>query len=379
MLLSNNVTLVVNSPPEILLQTESQWVKEDDKLKLEIHARGTEPVFYEWLKDGIPIQQEMMPEFRINKMSYGNEGSYICQISNQCGHIQSAPITLFVAPQICMVTVDLETGNNLVIWEKKGSAPVSSYNIYRESIVAGEYEMIGHLPKDSLSIFLDTVADPSKQAYIYKITAIDNEGFESDLNLCKPHKTIHLITSTNATTGDAQLEWDEYYGFTYGTYYIYRSLTESNFTQIHSMSSSTTAYTESNPENLRYYYRVSVQRPDTCNPIGVSKKADSGPYSHSMSNMEDNRLQTTGLNELYDVKDLTIFPNPFSERTTIRFPDPGDNPYTLRILDLTGKVVRIHEITGQSEFTLEREELESGYYILELRGENVFRGRIVIE
>ncbi len=378
LLLSNNVSLIVNSPPEILLQTESQWVKEDDNLKLEIHARGTEPVFYEWIKDGVPVQQEMMPEFRINNMSYEDEGSYICQVSNQCGEIQSDPITLFVAPQICMVTVDLATGNNLVIWEKKGAAPVSAYNIYRESIVAGEYEPIGHLPKDSLSIFLDTVADPTKQAYIYKITAIDNEGFESDLNLCKPHKTIHLITSTNVTTGDAQLEWDEYYGFTYGTYYIYRSLTESNFTQIHSMSSSTTAYTDQNPENQLYYYRVAVLRPEPCIPSGTGKKAESGPYSHSMSNMEDNRLQT-GLNELYNEKNLTIFPNPFSERTTIRFPNPGINSYTLIIRDLTGKAVRIHEITGQSEFILGREDLESGYYLLELRGDKFFRGKIVIE
>jgi hypothetical protein len=379
LLLSNNVSLVVNSPPEILLQTESQWVKEDDNLKLEIHARGTEPVFYEWLKDGVPVQQEMMPEFRINQMGYEDEGSYICQVSNQCGEIQSDPITLFVAPQICMVTVDLATGNNLVIWEKKGAAPVSAYNIYRESIVAGEYEPIGHLPKDSLSIFLDTVADPAKQAYIYKITAIDNEGFESDLALCKPHKTIHLITSINATTGDSQLEWDEYYGFTYGTYYIYRSLTETNFTQIHSMSSSTTAYTDANPENQLYYYRVAVLRPEPCIPTGTAgKKAESGPYSHSMSNMEDNRLQT-GLNELYDEKDLTIFPNPFSETTTISFYNPGNATYQFKVRDLSGKLVRSPETVTGSEIEFSRRNLTPGYYFIEITGDQIFRGRIVIE
>ncbi|KPK86541.1 MAG: hypothetical protein AMS27_04790 [Bacteroides sp. SM23_62_1] len=379
MLLSNNVTLVVNSPPEILLQTESQWVKEDNNLKLEIHARGTEPVFYEWMKNGVVIPGTNLPEFRINKMSYQNEGTYICQASNQCGEIQSVPITLFVAPQICMVTVDMETGNNLVIWEKRGTAPVTWYMIYRESIVAGEYDLIGKLHKDSLSVFLDTVADPSKQAYIYKITAIDDEGFESSIDLCKPHKTIHLITSINMTTGDSQLEWDQYYGFIYGTYYIYRSLTESNFSIIHSMSSSTSAYTDPNPDNLLYYYRISVERPEDCAPTVVGKKAGTGPYSHSMSNIEDNRLQATGLIEEMKIQDLTIFPNPFNNRTTIRFPNPEATLYTLQIIDLTGKVVRTHEITGQSEFTLEREGLESGYYLIELRGEKLYRGKIIIE
>jgi len=39
------------------------------------------------------------------------------------------------------------------------------------------------------------------------------------------------------------------------------------------------------------YYRISAEKPDPCYPTGAGKKADSGPYSHSMSNVEDNRLQ----------------------------------------------------------------------------------------
>src|SRR4030042_268311 len=40
MLLSHAARLIVNSPPEILFQTESQWVREDDNIRLEIHARA---------------------------------------------------------------------------------------------------------------------------------------------------------------------------------------------------------------------------------------------------------------------------------------------------------------------------------------------------
>ena len=265
----------------------------------------------------------------------------------------------------------------MIVWEKKGAAPVSEYNIYRESIVAGEYEPIGNLPYDALSVFVDTGANPTLQAYIYKITAIDHDGHESDLALCKPHKTIHLLTTINVTTGATQLDWDYYYGFTYGTFHIYRSLTESNFSIIHDMSSSTTEYTDPNPGNDLFYYRVSVDRPTDCVPTGESMKAGSGPYSYSMSNTEDNRLQTSVTEENTE-ETIIIAPNPFSDFATLRFPNPENRPYILKIFDLSGKVVKSEEIYGR-EYTLQRENLESGYYIIELRGDRLFRAKLVIE
>ncbi len=378
LLISNNVTLEVNAPPEILLQTESQWVKEDASLKLEIHGRGTEPVFYSWMKNGEWIPEADRPEYRISAMAYEDEGIYYCSAGNVCGETVSEAITLFVAPQICMVTVDVESGKNLIVWEKKGIAPIASFNVFRESIVAGEYEPIGNVSSGELSIFIDTDADPTLQAYIYKITALDGEGFESDIVLCKPHKTIHLLTTTNLTTGATQLAWDHYYGFTYGTFYIYRSLTESNFTNIHSMASSTTAYTDPNPENELYYYRVAVQRPEDCLATGDGKKAGAGPYSHALSNTEDNRLQTTGIEDMPDIKGLEIIPNPLSDYSTIRFNNPENKPYLLRIFDLSGKIVKSAEVNSP-EFRLYRDKLERGYFTIELRGEKLFRSKLIIE
>jgi hypothetical protein len=381
MFLSQGVRLEVNSPPEILFQTESQWVREDANIRLEVAARGTEPIFYKWKFEGTDIEGADIPELRILDMSLDKEGTYICEIKNNCDIIESKPVTLIQAPQICMVTVDLETGKNLVIWEKKGLAKVTEYNIYRESTVAGQYERIGNLPYNALSVFVDTVADPAKQAWIYKITATDMEGVESDIELCKPHKTIHLITSTNETTGDVQLSWDAYYGFEYGTYYLYRSPTLSNFTNIYSISSSLAAYTEANPENILYYYRVAVQRPigADCYPtVNTSKKADSGPYSHSMSNIEDNRFQT-GIKNIKSAGDLTIYPNPFNETAILKFPNPENGSFRLRIMDLTGKVIlEINDISG-SEYLLERNDLQKGYYIIEMSGDKIYRGRIVVE
>jgi hypothetical protein len=381
-----------------------------------------------------------------------------------------------------MVTVSTISGNNLVIWENSSKAPLTAFNIYRESTAAGLYDLIGTVPYNDLSVFEDNSADPTKRAYIYKITGIDTSGTETDINLCKPHKTIHLLVSTNPELKSTQLAWDKYYGFDYQTYNIYRSSTGTNFTVIDAMSSTLNSWTDPEPITGDLFYRVAVEKPTPCVPTGGGKKAESGPYSHSMSNMDDNRLQSgeyppdtliltnnyidennivgkligrflttdpdtneaftytlvsgdgdddnmsfsvladlliaadyfdyetksqysirvrstdkTGniiegvfiihINDLSEPtgmnfptgQQVMVYPNPLRETSTIIFPNPEGSEYTLLLMNLSGKVIRrIGNITTSS-FLIERGDLESGYYLIELRGEKVYKGRVVVE
>jgi hypothetical protein len=83
--------------------------------------------------------------------------------------------------------------------------------------------------------------------------------------------------------------------------------------------------------------------------------------------------------EVQEAGEMKIYPNPFRESTIIEFPNPDFAPYKLILMDLSGK---IHLITGQitgSRYELQRENLENGFYIIELVGPQVFRGRILIE
>jgi hypothetical protein len=97
-----------------------------------------------------------------------------------------------------------------------------------------------------------------------------------------------------------------------------------------------------------------------------------------MSNIEDNRFQT-GIKSIQSAGDLAIYPNPFNETTILKFPNPENGSFRLRIIDLTGKVIKeINDISG-SEYLLERNDLQKGYYIIEMRGDKIYRGRIVVE
>jgi hypothetical protein len=372
--------LIVNHPPEIFIEPEHEWMIEGTPAVLEVFAEGSPPMDFQWHKDGMLIPGYTFPKMVIQDPGNENEGMYHCTIENFCGSVSTDSIQLFLAPQICMVTIDTVTGDNLIIWEKKSSAPIESYNVYRESIVAGQYEVLGNVPVDNLSVYSDTGADPSVQAYIYKITALDAEGNESNIELCRPHKTIHLLTSLNTEYGVAQLDWDHYYGFVYGTFHIFRSGSQTGLSIVHSMASSSTTWTDRTATpGKEYYYRVAVEKPEACIPTGEGKKKGTGPYHHSLSNMDDNKIKTTGMSDGQETGNLKIWPNPMHEQARILFPNPGLEEYRLIMRDLSGKMVRTITGVRSGEVRIGREGLPPGYYSLELLGPRVYRCKLIIE
>jgi hypothetical protein len=293
---SNTATLFVNESPEFLQEPQDVWAQKGKSVLLRTYAKGTNPDF-QWQKDGAGLPGKVTPELNISNVDYPDEGEYRCIISNTCGSDTTSSSLLYLTPQICMVTVDPATGNNLVVWEKNSIAPYQAYYVYRESQAAGIFDLMDTIPHSDLSVYVDTSADPTVQAYIYKITGVDDTGYETELDLCYPHKTIHLLVSTNPELNTTQLEWDKYYGFEYSTYIIYRSPTGTGFTPIHYMASTLNSWTDPSPLAGIGFYRINVEKPHPCVPAGGGKKADPGPYSHAMSNMEDNRLQETGENQ----------------------------------------------------------------------------------
>jgi hypothetical protein len=284
---------------------------------------------------------------------------------------------MYLAPQICMVTIDTATGENLVVWEKTTSAPIESYQVYRESSVAGQYEAIGNVPVNELSVYTDPDAKPAQRAYTYKITAQLSDGTESDIELCDPHKTIHLQTSLNTQEYVTDLDWTEFYGFDFGTYYIFRKAQgEPGFSVVDSLPKSGQTWTDLDaPDVDTILYAVAVKRALSCRP-SEDTKAGTGPYNHSLSNLDDDKLKTTGVGDVI-VGGLKIYPNPFTERTRIEFPNPGSEEYMFVVRDLAGKAVRAGRVSTGS-LVIERGSLDAGLYTIELRGEKIYRDRFMI-
>ncbi len=82
--------------------------------------------------------------------------------------------------------------------------------------------------------------------------------------------------------------------------------------------------------------------------------------------------------QLFEDEKVTIFPNPFSKATKISFPNARDEAYQLNLYDVTGKTVLfLREITA-GEVIIHRGELGAGIYFVELRGEKILRGKVII-
>jgi uncharacterized protein (TIGR02145 family) len=318
------------------------------------------------------------------------EGEYMVTITDIVGCIvedatQIDSFSLFQDEKICLVTIDLMSGKNLIVWEKTPNKGTAYYNIYREAKI-GQYVLIGSRDAVELSIFKDEKSNPKSQSYLYKITVTDSCGNESNLESTPYHWPSFL--QYVSSVGGINLSWTDYRieGINnieeyLTSYVIYRATDSTGLSEYQEVGRQLN-FTDTDPDALvrRYYYRVAAVLKNPCYPTGSSgKKDEPGPYSLSMSNIEDNRIQVGVKEYLIENTTISVIPNPFNESTTLLFSNPEGYQYKLYIMDLSGKVCRIVDDITTSEYMLEKGDLKQGFYFVELRGPNIYRGKIIIE
>ncbi|MFC2115740.1 NosD domain-containing protein, partial [Bacteroidota bacterium] len=177
---------------------------------------------------------------------------------------------------ICLVTVDTASGKNMIVWEKLVTEDVSHYNVYRESSVKSDYQLIASVPITEESLYIDSVADPTIRSWRYRLSVVDSCGNESELS--EAHKTMHL-TMNVGLDNTVNLIWDHYEGFDIGTYEVYRYDANDGWKNLDNMTSTNTSYSDNNPpvEDLTYY--IEVDKPGVCTTS--DKKASSLNSSRS--------------------------------------------------------------------------------------------------
>ncbi len=328
-----------------------------------------------------------------NTINITSSGQYWVSVSNNnsiCQQRDSVEITIqepFDKEKICIVTVDLATGKNMVVWEKTRDVGTKGYHIYREKTI-GNYELIAQVMNPELSIFKDTLVSPENQSYLYKITSVDTCGNESELDAVPYHKPIKLnyVSSDNGIN----LVWTNYeiqgvadLGDYLTSFEIYRG-SDSTSLSLYKEVGSINNYTDTDPNALlyHYYYRVAGVLKDPCNPSDA-RKAGTGPYLHSLSNLDDNKLKeadtTTSVGNPLNDKGLLIYPNPFTDYTTVSFQNEQQDEFRMILFDITGKAVLVKEGIRDDEVMIHRNQLKSGYYNVVISGPRLYRGRLVIK
>jgi trimeric autotransporter adhesin len=323
--------------PYVVSQMKDTTVKLGTAVTLTATINGSMPMAYQWYKDSKPLTGQTNAVIMIDSFKYINVGKYYLMATNAVGSVNTATFEVkpgLPSPQICMVTVDTALKCNKIIWEKNESYPIQKYKIYQE-IGKDLYVPIGEKLYGELSIFNDTFADPSKQSYSYKITAVDSTGkYESNISECISHRTMHVVIVDKQGSSGTYLQWNSYDGFSFPSYTIYRK------TGIKFDSLSTTAagyfynsFLDNYFSTTATCYLIKVNSPKICAPTGTFK-AESGPYTQSLSNIAE--YKAVGLASANEIP-VSVYPNPFSENLTIEFSLDKSSDVLIEVANATGQ------------------------------------------
>jgi hypothetical protein len=318
---------------------------------------GTTPYGYSW--DSGQVSEDI---------SGITPGDYQLTVSDAGGcdaiYIGTVNGIIPLGEDICLVTVDTLTGTNLVVWTKTDTVGIAHYNIYREGNSTGAYDLVGTNPVNVLSQWLDPTANPNIKSWRYKISAVDSCGNESSKSAS--HKTMH-VTSNLGLGGVVNVSWDYYDGFSYGSYYISRYSSLTGWMPVDTVVSTSTSWTDISPPNLiDIEYMIEVQPPSTC----TSTKAQdhNTTRSNRHTSIEPN---PQGVDENL-INSFVLYPNPSSGLITILLTETPVNSWSIKITDLTGKLISHSLETGASSIK-DFSSFESGIYLIEINIDGMVR------
>ncbi|MFI5204380.1 MAG: T9SS type A sorting domain-containing protein, partial [Flavobacteriales bacterium] len=302
------------------------------------------------------------------------EGTYIVTVTDGFGcqafEIYEIDNAAPAPVNICMVSVDSVYNTNKVVWEKPFSTDIEYFKVYRESSQAGLYYHVGNIHYDSLSLFVDGVANPMVQAWRYKISSVDFCGKESALS--PEHKTIHLNQNLGLLPGTVNLIWDHYAGFSYGTYDIIRYTQSAGWQTVASISSLNTSYTDPAAPlaDSTLFYVIEATPPVSC----VATRAQNNGTTRS--NRTDNPLApiVSGIDvNTTPVQNFAIYPNPNDGMFTLEMSVNETSNFSVEITDMFGQVVETFQTGNTGTFykkNVDLRALATGVYLVKIGNQN---------
>jgi len=317
-------------------------------------SSGSAPYTFKW-NDGVTTQNR-------SSVSPGNYSLTISD-SKQCiAAIDTlVPATTFPVPSISLVTVDSVTGKNLVVWLRDVTDAIDHYNIYRETNVAGKYAVVGTVSYLQTSVYDDLTANPQTSGWRYKLSAVDFCGNE----ILSPnvYKTMYLQQNLGLNNA-VNLLWTNYEGSNYSTCNIYRKSKLKGVEMIGSVSTNINGFTDSQvPADIEGYF-VAIDLPSVIDP--TKTKADTGPFSQSLSNMAESQLTGTAIQTLN--ADVLVFPNPANKAFTVVITGEKAVNYSVNLINSLGQIV-FETTTGaisKTTITIEASSLSAGVYTLKV-------------
>jgi hypothetical protein len=350
--------------------TQSQCGLDDGAVYINV-AGGSGSYTYNWTRGGVQVGTS-------KNLTGVGPGEYSVEVNDGSACLTYATATIDAElpprPAICLVTVDSATNKNTLIWNKEAGQGIQSYNIYRETTSAGVFNLIGNVPYDSLTWFVDTLADPVNRSWRYKVSAVGDCG-ESMLSL--PHKTMHLTISLGILNSIV-LRWNHYEGFSpkLGTYYIWRWAASTGVTMIQQIPSTDNSYSDFAVPDEDVWYFIEAEHPTGCTPLKA------GTLNATRSNRKT-KLKTTSIADqaFVDQYELMVWPNPSSGIFNLSLNYKKTEDLKIKVFDISGKLVHLKELKdlhSAVEISLDLSVYEKGIYQLRLETESGYYNKVLV-
>ncbi|MBL7897126.1 MAG: T9SS type A sorting domain-containing protein [Crocinitomicaceae bacterium] len=264
-------------------------------------------------------------------------GFYTVEVVDQSGCMGMGGVEVPAASPalnpICLVTVDTLTNTNLLVWEKEISTDIDYYNIYRETSVAGEFLFLASVPYSDESVYNDITASPQIRSWRYKLAAVNMCGEESDLS--EFHKTIHLTISFGLSN-TVNLNWDNYEGFAFGTFEIWRHTNSTGWDNIQDLPSSLFSFTDSPPNINGLDYIISITPPATCTSTTGKVQDHNSSRSNKSSSITGDLVST---NEEDKTGLTNVYPNPSNGNFNLIVVPQLSDSYSAFVTDASGRTI----------------------------------------
>ena len=134
--------LIVLLPPEITQLTESLSVIERDSVELSVTAAGSEPLAYQWSKDGRVLEGATAPTLRLIRVAPAAAGDYLVSVSNAAGQVESDAISVKVIEPVRIVAqprgADATLGDTVTLTVMaEGTEPINYFWLHNGRLVEG--------------------------------------------------------------------------------------------------------------------------------------------------------------------------------------------------------------------------------------------------
>lgn len=132
------LTVIVPEPPIIEEQPVSRVILVGENATFSVGAKGTEPLSYQWYKDGTAIERATESDYTVDAATLNDAGLYTVEVTNQFGSVTSEPALLTViepaAPTIVEqpAPANIKTGETVTFSVSATGTPPLSYQWFKD-------------------------------------------------------------------------------------------------------------------------------------------------------------------------------------------------------------------------------------------------------